>query len=289
MCLVAFAIGASPHWPLVIASNRDEYLDRPTLPLTRWTTATGHDVISGRDLLAGGTWLGASPGGRVAFLTNVRGDGLAPSPALRSRGGLVTRWLEASCNAASFAENLKPDASHYGGFNLVVGDFQRNDWMWVTNRDGVAGPPGWRMQALQPGVYGLSNAALDTPWPKTVELKRALHTALAAQSDAADPDSLQTLLWQALASRVRILGSRSPVTSSALEPVREEAFSSAFVEFPEKGYGTRNSTLVLVKPARLDSDLSQYQMLITERTYFHDLLFKPVLSDLDTEILLVFN
>ena len=265
MCLIAFAIGASPHWPLVIAANRDEFLNRPTLPLTRWTTAAGQRVISGRDLLAGGTWLGATPGGRIAFLTNVREGNSLPAP--RSRGGLVTRWLEADSDAESFVATLKEESGDYGGFNLVLGDFQRNAWTWVTNK-GVATTPEWQLQALRPGVYGVSNAALDTPWPKTVELKRVLHTVLAAQSSAADPDALQAPLWQALASRERASASRLPATGVSL--ALEEALSSAFVEFPENLYGTRNSTLLLATPAGQDPNASNCEIRILERTHLRD-------------------
>ena len=119
MCLIAFAIGASQRWPLVVASNRDEFLDRPTLPLARWHTDAGTEIISGRDLRAGGTWLGLTPGGRLAMLTNVRGP--ASLTGEKSRGELVTRWLDSGVGAGSFAAQI--DAAAYGGFNLVLGDF----------------------------------------------------------------------------------------------------------------------------------------------------------------------
>ncbi|MDQ3060701.1 MAG: NRDE family protein [Pseudomonadota bacterium] len=117
MCLIAFAIGVSQRWPLVIAANRDEYLDRPTLALSRWRTASGQEIVSGRDLRAGGTWLGMTPGGRVAFLTNVRGPAAQAAP--RSRGELVTRWLETTQDAEGFVSTLAQTGALYGGFNLV--------------------------------------------------------------------------------------------------------------------------------------------------------------------------
>lgn len=273
MCLIAFAIGTSPHWPLVLAANRDEQLNRPTLPLARWTTAEGRQIISGRDLLAGGTWLGATPGGRIAFLTNVREGKSLSAP--RSRGALVTRWLEADCDAESFVATLNGEYGDYGGFNLVLGDLQRNAWTWVTNK-GVMTPPEWRLQALKPGVYGISNAALDTPWPKTVELKRVLHTLLAAQSDAADPDALQAPLWQALGSRERASVSRLPQTGVSL--ALEEALSSAFVEFPENLYGTRNSTLLLARQRGLDLNPSRCEIRMVERTHLRDSLTESQLA-----------
>lgn len=284
MCLIAFAISASPHWPLVIAANRDEFLSRPTLPLARWTTAAGHRVISGRDLLAGGTWLGATPGGRMAFLTNVREGN--PQPAPRSRGGLVTRWLEAECDAEGFVATLKNEFDDYGGFNLVLGDLQRNAWTWVTNK-GVATTPQWLLRDLIPGVYGASNAALDTPWPKTVELKRVLRTALAAQSNAADLDALQAPLWTALASRKRASAPLLPATG--VSPALEEALSSAFVEFPENRYGTRSSTLVLARSDGKNLDPSTCEIQMVERTYWRDTLTESQLAYSDSRADFVVN
>ena len=283
MCLIAFAIGASPHWPLVIAANRDEQLNRPTLPLARWTTAEGRQVISGRDLLAGGTWLGATPGGRIAFLTNVREGKSLPAP--RSRGGLVTRWLEAQCDAESFVATLKEQSGDYGGFNLFLGDLQRNSWTWVTNK-AVMTTPEWWLQTLKPGVYGVSNAALDTPWPKTLELKRVLRTVLAAQSDAADPDALQAPLWQALGNRERAFASYLPATGVSM--ALEEALSSAFVEFPENLYGTRNSTLLLARQSCLDLEAtlnaSRCEIRMVERTHLRDSLTESQLAYSESDV-----
>lgn len=236
MCLVAFAVGASARWPLVIAANRDEFLERPTLPLARWQTASGQEVISGRDLRAGGTWMGVTPGGRIAFLTNVRQA--QPDAAPRSRGELVTRWLESAGDAAGFVAALEGNGAAFGGFNLVLGDLRRKAWTWVTNK--YEGAPALHAQALAPGVYGLSNAGLDTPWPKTLALKRVLAAALQSGDG---PEGLQQLLWTALGSRQRALPADLPHTG--VPPELEEALSSAFVEVPGRAYGTRCSTVLL--------------------------------------------
>lgn len=264
MCLIAFAIGASPHWPLVVAANRDEFLSRPTLPLARWTGAGGQAIVSGRDLLAGGTWLGATPGGRIAFLTNVRQGEVEARPGVRSRGELVTRWLQADGDAAGFVAALMAEPGDYGGFNLVLGDFRRNAWSWVTNKTG-ADSPEWQALSLKPGVYGLSNASLDTPWPKTIGLKRALEAALAAQSPAPNLEALQTPLWSALANRERAFGASLPTTG--VSRLKEEALSSAFVDFPESAYGTRSSTLLVVGATNADSDAAAWEIKIEERTH----------------------
>ena len=263
MCLVAFAIGVSERWPLLIAANRDEFLNRPTLPLARWQTASGREILSGRDLRAGGAWMGITPGGRVAFLTNVRGA--RADAGSRSRGELVTRWLDSDDDAAGFVAALEEEGSDYGGFNLVVGDFQQGAWTWVTNNPAVASGEASRLhlQALPPGLYGLSNAALDTPWPKTLELKRSLKAALEADPNLGSVE-LQASLWSALANRRRAPPEALPATGIPL--ALEEALSSAFVDFPDHAYGTRSSTVLLasVDPAAPSAPCS---VQVEERTY----------------------
>ena len=243
MCLIAFALHASSRCPLVIAANRDEFLDRPTVPLARWKTPAGQTIVSGRDLRAGGAWFGITPGGRIAFLTNVREAGVQAAP--RSRGELVTRWLESPGDADAFFTRLAAEPLAFAGFNLVVGDFGRNQWHWVTNRPSNGHQAmDLHHEALGPGVYGLSNAALDSPWPKTTRLKSVLAQSLQAHETAGDLSALQTDLCQALGSRERTSAANLPATG--ISQAREEAMSSAFVEFPEYAYGTRSSTLLTV-------------------------------------------
>lgn len=266
MCLIAFAIGASERCPLVIASNRDEFLDRPTLPLGRWKMDGGQEIISGRDLRAGGTWLGTSPQGRVAFITNVREA--EPKVAAFSRGQLVTRWLESDTDAASFAALLEKDSPNYGGFNLVLGDVMRNEWTWMTNRPSVS-LSGLHCQTLERGIYGLSNAALDTPWLKTLALKTALKVSLQqeAKADLQD-DSWQDPLWTSLANRVRSSIDNLPMTQS--RQAMEAALSSAFVAFPEHGYGTRTSTLLVARSLSKPIPGKFLRIDMAEHTYLHD-------------------
>ena len=169
MCLIAFALGMSSRWPLVIAANRDEYWARPTAPLALWKTGAGHSVLSGRDLRAGGTWMGTSPKGRVAFLTNVRAPETLVASQLTSRGSLVTRWLAGFDETpehlvAALQDELRSTGLAYAGFNLVVGDAMRGQWHWISNRPGGSLPqisqaaPAdivvWSIQELPPGLYG---------------------------------------------------------------------------------------------------------------------------------------
>ena len=260
MCLIAFAIGASDQWPVVIAANRDEFLDRPALPLSSWQTKAGQTMISGRDLLAGGTWFGTTPGGRIAMLTNVRE--LNPAASGKSRGELVTRWLAGNMSVQTFMEQT--DSAAYGGFNLVLGKLAthggmpRQNWSWLSNRridqsDGLAdasrlaGDDGWQMQPLLSGIYGLSNGGLDTPWPKTLALKQALEGAL----PAGDEEALAAPLWQALKSQAKCGVESLPATGLPQE--LELALSSAFINEPSRGpagYGTRCSTLLIARPTK---------------------------------------
>ncbi|WP_395055438.1 NRDE family protein [Polaromonas sp.] len=250
MCLIAFAIGVSKRWPLVIAANRDEFLDRPTLPLARWASEAGTEIISGRDIRAGGTWMGLTAMGRIAMLTNVRGP--ASLTGEKSRGELVTRWLESDVDAASFMAQIHAEA--YGGFNLVLGDVNSGAWHWLSNKPG----PGLESQALKPGVYGLSNGALDTPWPKTQGLKKALYTALTAS----DQETLEAEMMAALKDRRR--ADREDLPNTGVPLALEEALSSAFVDFPEHGYGTRCSTVLVASGVSEGWDLS-----IQEVTHAH--------------------
>lgn len=244
MCLIAFAIGAVPGHPLLIASNRDEHLERPTLPLHAWQLANGTPVVAGRDQHAGGTWLGITPQGRVAMLTNVREAGVLNAP--QSRGELVTQWLQGTQPWEDFA--LGVQAGLYSGFNLVLGDLGTSEWAWISNR-----PPGESEpqtvealgcvvgRPLAAGVYGLSNAALDTPWPKTRRLKQALQTVVDRSATDLPADWRKPLL-SALLDRRQAAADALPSTGAPR--VWEQALSSPFVDFSQRHYGTRSSLLV---------------------------------------------
>lgn len=253
MCLIAFAIGAHPACPLLLASNRDEFFDRPTDPLHRWTDGSG--IWAGRDRREGGTWLGLNERGRVAWLTNVRSA--HNGPGRRSRGELVTGWLQSETSADVFAHGL--DAQAYAGFNLVLGDLRQNRWTWLCNR-GLTAPHDTAAAALQrqdltPGVYGLSNASLDTPWPKTVRLKTALEQALAVVSDETQ---WHVPLRHALADDQTAPDAALPRTGVTAD--WERALSSPFVRAPATGYGTRSSLLMRVVPqgCGLGADLLEW-------------------------------
>lgn len=255
MCLIAFALHADPGCPLLIAANRDEFLDRPTQALHRWRLADGTEIVAGRDLRDGGTWLGLSPRGRVAMLTNVRQTQAGPGP--RSRGELVTRWLQGhgENDEDRLADAIDPGA--YGGFNLVVGDFHRQRWTWLSNRDPEAPhevrSAGLHRKMLEAGVYGLSNASLDTPWPKTERLKQAVADALVGLHGPADPDGWMLPLARTLADRAHAEAPALPRTGVPDE--LERALSSPFVHMPDRAYGTRSSLVVSARPGTTGWDV----------------------------------
>lgn len=255
----------------MIASNRDEYLDRPSLPLSRWQSAAGQTIVSGRDARGGGTWFGLTPAGRVAFLTNVREKPeVALPPAPRSRGELAMRWLEGNMDAAQYMAQM--DCTSYRGFNLVLGDWQTKIWTWLSNRGFDANgatlrPPqhtGWRSRSLPSGIYGLSNAGLDTPWPKTVALRKALAETLRAATETPETARLEAPLWDALASRTLARDEYLPDTG--MTPTFERPLSSAFVEAPERAYGTVSSTLLLVEPEQHLQRKNRWAVQIIEKT-----------------------
>jgi uncharacterized protein with NRDE domain len=243
MCLAAFALQAHPRFPLVIAANRDEFFARAAAPMAWW--ADHPDLLAGRDLEAGGTWFGLTRTGRLALVTNVREPGRQRADA-PSRGALVVNWLSASDDALGFAQRLDEG---YNGFNLITADLVRGDWHWISNR---APAP----VALQAGVHAVSNAALDTPWPKTRGLEAAMTDALAT-ADHAD-DLVERLLVE-LADARPAPDADLPDTGVGLD--RERLLSPRFVRMPDPArpgfaaYGTRCST-VLVTETLADGRLS---------------------------------
>lgn len=224
MCLVAFALDVHPRHALVLAGNRDEAFSRPAAPLAVWDDAP--DVVAGRDLQAGGTWLGVTLAGRWAVLTNVR-DPKNPRPSVRSRGSLVADFLRGAQSAGAYAETVHAERDAFDGFNLVVGE-GTEAFVVSTRHDDIL--------TLGPGVYGLSNDRLDTPWPKVRRARRHLRDAL--RDDPVDLDRLFALLDD----RQFAADDDLPETGVGID--WERVLSP--VRIVTDGYGTRVSTALLL-------------------------------------------
>lgn len=221
MCLIVFAWRPGHALPLVVAANRDEFYARPTQALTAWEDASG--VYAGRDLEAGGTWLGVGPGGRFAALTNIRDPGQLQGA--RSRGELVAAYLREELSVEAYLEEVARRSAQYSGFNLLVGDTRQLGYLNATD----AAP-----RLLEAGVYGLSNAGLDTPWPKLLKAREGLREVL----DDPQPQRLMGLL----ADPTQVAEAELPQTGVGL--ATERLLSSVFIA--SQNYGTRASTVLIV-------------------------------------------
>ncbi|WP_243287720.1 NRDE family protein [Geothrix terrae] len=222
MCLIALAYRAHPDFELVIAANRDEYHARPTAPAAAWEDAP--EVFGGRDLSQGGSWLALSREGRLACVTNVRRR-VVPDPSAPSRGGLVASFVRGRQPARVFADELRERAMAFAGFNLLLWDGR--DLRYLNNH------PRFLSREVPPGVHVVSNADLDTPWPKTEKLRRAMGAWVASG------DGDETPLLAALADRALAADADLPDTGVGLE--LERRLSPAFIVDP--AYGTRCTTI----------------------------------------------
>ena len=224
MCLALIALDAHPAYAVVIAANRDEHHARPAAPASWWDEGW----IAGRDLSAGGTWLAVTRAGRYALVTNVREPGSRDRQA-PSRGALVTRVVDEASSPPSSVAGVVSAGAAYNGFNLVAGDLASA--CWGSNRvDGV--------RALAAGIHGISNAALDTPWPKVTRSKAAF--AAWCAGDARDVEGLFAVLGDRRQADDALL----PSTGVPIE--WERRLSPPFIVGPEIGYGTRCSTIVML-------------------------------------------
>lgn len=236
MCLAALSIGQHRRHVFVLAANRDEYYHRPAARLGWWLPEGGGPaVLGGRDLQAGGSWCALSASGRLALVTNVRRPGPV-DPQAPSRGEIVSRWLGGTEPASRFW--VQVGLAGYNPFNLIAVDFTTDERFWCGDE---AAP-----RRLDAGLFGLSNAQLDTPWPKVVALKHALRAALASSRSV---QGLAERLFEALASRRQFADADLPRTGIPIE--RERELSSAWVHLqglaPGALYGTRCSTVVIVE------------------------------------------
>ncbi|VVE08270.1 NRDE family protein [Pandoraea iniqua] len=228
MCLIVFSWQPDADTPLVLLANRDEFFERAAEPMHWWHDRP--DVLAGRDLRGGGTWMGINRAGRFAALTNFR-DGRAPKAPndAPSRGLLVTAMLDATPFDADL-DRVETYAHDYAGFNLLAGDLPGGKLFWLGNRETPGLPVA---HPIEPGVHGLSNALLDTPWPKLVSRRDALSAAIATEADDA---TLLRLM------RDNIEAPDDALPETGVPHSWEKTLSAAFIASP--AYGTRCTTLL---------------------------------------------
>jgi uncharacterized protein with NRDE domain len=224
MCVILFAAGAHPRYPLIVAANRDEAYARPAAPAAFWSDAP--HVYAGRDLEQGGTWLGLSVTGRFAAITNYRQGSAGEAP--RSRGELTRDYLEGDRDAQAYLDAVSRRYDQYRGFSMILGT--PRELYFCSNR-------AERIEPIVPGVHGLSNRLLDEPWPKVRRGIEAIEGLLGA-----DEATLTRELFEVLADTSTAPDHLLPSTGIALE--RERDLSAVFI--PGASYGTRASTVLLV-------------------------------------------
>jgi uncharacterized protein with NRDE domain len=225
MCLLLMAIRAHPRYRAIFAANRDEFYDRPTAQAAFWEDAP--QILAGRDLKAGGTWMGITRSGRIAAVTNYR-DPLTHRAEALSRGHLVSEYLRGKEAPLNYIGRLAERWHQYNGFNLVLGD--REALFWCSNRAA-------KEKELGPGIYGLSNHLLDTSWPKIERGKAGLRDLIEEGAEL----NLERI-FALLSDRQGAEEASLPDTGVGL-PL-ERVLSPIFITSP--GYGTRSSTILLV-------------------------------------------
>lgn len=227
MCVIYFAFRSHPNYPLILAANRDEFYGRPTQAARYWDDYPF--IFAGRDLVAGGTWLGVTRSGRFAAVTNYRD--MQAQPGEQSRGDLVADFLKMEEPADEYVQGVRSREDKYSGFNLLIGEINavRNEMYYFSNR-------GEDVRKLNAGIYALSNHLLDTPWPK-VAGGRMQFSELISDDDIPKPKLFKLLADESVAEDDEL-----PDTGIGYE--REKLLSAIFIKTPI--YGTRSSTVLTI-------------------------------------------
>ena len=226
MCLIILSWRTRSDFPLILAANRDEFYDRPSLPADFWSDHPG--ILGGRDLKEGGTWMGITKKGRLAALTNYR-DPLSVKVNAPSRGWLVRDFLTGNDRPGDYLGRLQKEAPRYNGFSLILGD--ASGLYYLSNRGGGG------VNQLSPGIYGLSNHLLDTPWPKVVKAGENFRKVMEGKGRPRSED-----FFDLLADPLRPEDRELPDTGIGLE--WERILSTVFIASPV--YGTRSSTVLMI-------------------------------------------
>lgn len=225
MCLITFAYKSHPVYSLILLTNRDEFYDRPSAPMQFWDSQPS--ILAGQDSMHGGTWLGLNKDGKFAAVTNFR-DGFNVKPNAKSRGYLTRDYLKMDLSAVDYIQRIQPVQESFGDYNLLLGD--ATGLYYHSNRTGS-------VEKLSSGIYGLSNALLDSPWPKLLKVRHALSEQIEQQH--LDIDRLEEIMSDEAAAEDNQL----PDTGISYE--LEKLLSSIFIK--SENYGTRVTTLFLQK------------------------------------------
>ena len=228
MCLILFAHGMSPDFPLVVAANRDEFFDRPSAAANFWPGSESF-ILAGRDLQARGTWIGITRHGRFAGVTNIRSTTQTKQHA-RSRGELVRNFLSGTSTPLQYCESIQPHFPEFAGFNLLVGD--GGSLCYANNSHNI-------VRVLAPGIFGLSNDLLDSDWPK-VNLGKKRLADLFSQKGFLSTDALIDLMSD------RDSAADDALPDTGLPTELERILSATFIQHQQGNYGTRCSTAMVL-------------------------------------------
>jgi uncharacterized protein with NRDE domain len=225
MCLIVLAYKYHPDYKLILAANRDEFYERPSEAAKFWKDKPS--MLAGKDLKEGGTWCGITKDGRLAAITNYRNIKSIKNDAV-SRGKIVTDYLTGSYSPEQFAEILTNSAEQYNGYSLVLGDESTNLFFFSNQTK--------KLEKIQPGIHGLSNHLLDTPWFNVTRGKEHLKNAINKN------ENFVNNIFEVLSDKTPAPDDNLPDTGLPKEI--EKSISSIFVE--NKNYGTRSSTIILI-------------------------------------------
>ncbi|RLM73858.1 hypothetical protein C2845_PM15G18670 [Panicum miliaceum] len=262
MCIAAWAWECHPAHRLLLLFNRDEYLYRPTQPAQWW--AAGEDskeILGGRDELGGGTWMGCTRDGKLAFLTNVR----EPDSIIgaKTRGQLPVRFLQGNHSPLEYATEIAKEADQYNGFNLILADVNSGTMVYTSNRPG--GDP--VIQTVAPGLHVLSNGAIDSPWPKVLRLGQSFRKYLETNGDS--EASLKQMVEELMMDTIK--PDRSIVPDTGVDPEWEYKLSSIFID-TAKGqarYGTRS---MVALASKLDGEVTFYERYLENSSWKENMI-----------------
>ncbi|CAH2079896.1 unnamed protein product [Thlaspi arvense] len=238
MCIAVFVWQSHPLYPFLLFLNRDEYHNRATEPLRWWEDG---ETVGGRDLAGGGTWLGCTRHGRIAFLTNFKET--SSFPDAKSRGDLPLRYLQSRKSPTEFAEEIQEEVSMYNGFNLVVAHVLSKSMVYITNRP-RHGDKDKLVTQVSPGIHVLSNDSLDSPWPKYLRLREGFKRLLSNNEGGEFP--VKAMVEEVMTDTVK---DQEPELPHVFTPETEYQISSIFVDLliPAGRFGTRSISALSIK------------------------------------------